>query len=58
MKVYMVELEDRVAAELEDVAENAARMSAAALIALFVAKAVAPWHRASKKVLDKMEGEV
>ena len=49
-KKYEVELDERVAENLEAVARETARIPPAALIALLVVKALAPWHRLAKEV--------
>jgi len=44
-KIYTIEFDDRVADEIDEVAETTAKVSSPALIELLVIKALAPWYR-------------
>ena len=44
-KIYTVEFNDKVAAEIDEVAETTAKVSSPALIELLEIKALAPWYR-------------
>lgn len=44
-KIYTVEFDDKVAEEIDEVAETTAKVPSPALIELLVIKALAPWYR-------------
>lgn len=54
-KTYCVKLDEKVAAELETVARETAKIPPEALIALLIVKALAPFHRLN--VLNKFVDE-
>ena len=43
-KRYCIDLDERVAEQLEEVARDIAKITPEALIVLFLCKALAPWH--------------